>query len=175
MWHYTSDKGRYIFDTSIRERTTPRVATSVAATVASAETKHVYTHEELVLPGHLAESTGIASMKNGSVVTFDHDLDLDNAYTSLIPATAKSRNIVGVSIADNKIQRSGHALVWIVRPTTNQLPLTGAYNWSVNGIDQGKQIIFFNRADNSFLLARTADDELEKIRLRLEALTNSQI
>ncbi len=114
-------------------------------------------------------------MKNGSVVTFDHNLDLDHAYTSLIPATTKSRNVVGVSISDNYIQRYGHALVWVVRPTTNHLPLTGAYNWSVNGIDQGKQIIFFNRADNSFLLARTADDEIEKIRLRLEALTNSNI
>ena len=84
-------------------------------------------------------------------------------------------HIVGVSISDNYIQRYGHALVWVVRPTTNHLPLTGAYNWSVNGIDQGKQIIFLNRADNNFLLARTADDEIEKIRLRLEALTNSNI
>jgi len=168
MWHYDKNKRRYVLDVNVREN-----VSAVWGGTATGDA-HTYTHDELVLPGHLAESTGIAAMKNGSITSFDHSENYDHAYTSLRPAHSASTNIVGVSLADNAVQRHGHALVWVIRPTTSHLPITGSYNWSVNGINMGMQIIFHN-ADNSFLLARTADDELEKIRLRLEALTNTVI
>ena len=118
--------------------------------------------------------TGIPSTTVG---TFKH-YDIENAHSHLELATEGSRLVAGIVSGGNmtsgyELQQSGVCLAWVLPSTKRLLPLSGVYERSVNGIYKNKVVVAFNPRDNSFTLAETRDSELQELKERFDALTNS--
>ena len=121
--------------------------------------------------GAFVQSTGNAAMENGSITTFNHNLDASNAYPELERAT-RGGVVVGVMRnTDRHLVHNGFALAWLVRPLKTILPISGVYTHSINGVAQSDQVIVHNEDDDSFIMFRKADDEIASLRARLDALT----
>ncbi len=113
------------------------------------------------------QSTGLAAMNGGSVTTFNHNLDASFAYPQLELADAGG-SACGISNTDRGLIHSGFAMVWVVKPTTIKLPLSGTYVHTINGVTQEPIVVIVD--GNSFVLLRKTADAVLQLTRRLDAL-----
>lgn len=132
------------------------------------------------------QSSGDSNMEAGSFVeysgdpsttigSFDHNNSVINAESHLQLAQANSTTVAGVvsSVSSDKytVASNGVILAWVIRPTKRTIPLTGLYDTTVNGTASGKTVILVD--GNSFIFARSKDNELDVLVERFNLLTGS--
>ena len=62
-------------------------------------------------------------------------------------------------------------MAWVI-DEPRELPLSGIYQRTVNGLADGQVVVIVGK-DNSFVMARTKDDDVEILRDRFNALVSS--
>ena len=110
-------------------------------------------------------------------VSFKH-FNIGFAHPHLQAAQENSIRVAGIvsSAASNNtynVVATGTAMAWVLEPIKTKLPLSGVYSRSINGIASGQVVILYNERDNSFTMASTRDSDLDVLRLRFDALTNT--
>jgi hypothetical protein len=176
MWSYENGRYRQYL---IPERVypAPSSALGVQSGVPTPTHTHIVTDTGHVFSGDVSmglfvSSTGNAAINNGSITTFNHDLDASFAYPELQLATKSTSAALGVvKDSDRHLIATGFALVWLVRPIKMKLPMSGIYVHTINGIPAPDQVLVHQDEDNSFVMFRKAGDEILELRARLDALT----
>ena len=137
-------------------------------------TDHVFTgvgQTPLTL-GTWVESTGTASMNNGSIVAWDHDFDASLAYPELGFATDRYATCGVCRDNDGHVITTGMVMAWVIRPIKRTLELDGLYNMYVNGAQMHDVVIMRTTpTSRSFLVVATKDDASILLKRRLDALT----
>ena len=83
-------------------------------------------------------------------------------------ADPKSTCVAGVVTGTNQIKTKGVVLAWVIKQK-RELPLSGIYSTSVNGVSVGSTAIV--RFGSSFIMARSRDDDVEKLKQQFSELT----
>ena len=165
-WSYRNGKF-YFVNTPVSVEPTPAPAPNVTTT-------HILTGDENLTVGAWAEWTGNPSMTGGTITTWKHSEAIDHAHSHLRLAQEGSELVAGI-VFDNQvtIQETGVCLAWVIKPIKNHIPLTGIYAHTINGLNKGKMVLIHNELDDSFLMAKTKDDELTILAEKFHALTNN--
>jgi hypothetical protein len=116
-------------------------------------------------------------LPNALSISFKH-FNIEKAHPHIQAAQENSVRVAGIvsSAAANNtydVAGSGTAMAWVLEPIKTKLPLSGVYSRSINGVASGQVVILYNERDNSFTMASTRDSDLELLRLRFDALTNT--
>ena len=123
--------------------------------------------------GDWVEHTDTPSALTSSFLHFN----IVKAHTHVQAAQENSVRVAGivsgVSANTYDVASSGTAMAWVLEPIKTKLPLSGVYSRSINGIASGQVVILYNERDHSFTMASTRDSDLEFLRLRFDALTNT--
>ena len=165
MWSYSSRLGKRVF-VPVGDAT----VVSRPATTLLTSTQHTYTSDFLFEPGLWVQSTGTASINNGSVTSWTHDLDASHAYPHLTLATTHPCGVCQDS--DGHIIHSGLAMAWVIKPKQRRLDLDGMYAMYVNGVQVHNVVILrASPTSRSFVICATKDDQQLQLKRRLDALT----
>jgi hypothetical protein len=176
MWTYNPrTKQRYFVPLADADATTTTVALGAVEHHHGENTDHVFTGvgggPPLTL-GAWVESTGAASMNNGSIVAWDHDFDASLAYPELGLATDRYATCGVCRDNDGHIITTGMAMAWVIRPIKRTLELDGLYNMYVNGLQVHDVVIMRTTpTSRSFVVVATKDDAGLLMKRRLDALT----
>ena len=172
MWSF--ENGRYKYNRIPETRYVARSINQAPINQPEGATDPIFTGDDIPM-GAFVQSTGSAAMANGSITTFNHNLDSSHAYPELERATHEGACIGVMRDTDRHLIYSGFALAWLVRPLKTILPITGTYTHTINGVYAGEQVIVRPEGDgsNSFIMFRKADDEIASLRARLDALVGA--
>jgi hypothetical protein len=113
---------------------------------------------------------------NALSISFKH-FNIGFAHPHLQAAQENSIRVAGIvsGVSGNTydVASTGTVMAWVLEPIKTKLPLSGVYSRSINGIASGQVVILYNERDGSFTMASTRDSDLELLRLRFDALTNT--
>ena len=168
MWTYNRRLGKRVF-VPVGDASLVTPSRMSVATREPTVTSHVYTGENLTL-GAWVQSTGQASINNGSINTWAHDLDASHAYPELELATTAPCGVCKDN--DGHVIHNGVAMAWVVQPEKRRLELDGLYAMYVNGV-QVHDVVIMRAAPHSrsFIICATKDDQTLQLKRRLDALT----
>ena len=114
--------------------------------------------------GQWVQWNGLPAVKNGSITTWKHSEGIENAQSHLVLAPHGAELTAGIVVDNNyTIRESGICMAWIVKPLSVHLPLSGVYEHTINGVSDGKMVVIYNARDNSFIMAKSKDNELTKL------------
>ena len=167
MWSYNRRLGKHVF-VPVGDASPP--PSRVDAPTITVSSGHVFTSDDVLTLGHWVQSTGSASMKNGSITTWDHNLDATHAYPHLTLATNFP---CGVAVNnEGGLAHSGMVMAWVIQPEKRRLELDGLYSMFVNGV-QVHDVVIMRASPNSrsFIICATKDDATLQLKRRLDALT----
>jgi len=164
-WHFQN--GRWEMDRTVHEF---RSAAPSVATAAPASQSQQYIFHDFVNPGELVETRNEPSESTWMAMS----LDFSKVPVLVQRGQNDSTRILGVSTGDRRVATNGIVMAWFVPDTTVYVPLAGTYQWTINGVPQGQQVLLKSE-DDSFVLARTASDEIERLKNVVTTLTNAPL
>ena len=78
--------------------------------------------------------------------------------------------VAGVVVGANQVKSTGTVLAWVIQQK-RELPLSGVYATSINGVHVANTAIV--QMGKAIVLARSKDDDVERLKQQFSQLTNS--
>ena len=170
MWSYNRRLRKQVFVPIADTPAAPSTIGGLGSTPLVTSSDHTFTSDDALTLGHWVQSTGVASMRNGSVTEWSHDLDASHAYPHLTLATDFPCGVCKNN--EGQIIHSGMVMAWVVQPDKRRLELDGLYSMYVNGVQVHDVVIMrASPHSRSFIICATKDDATLQLRRRLDALT----
>ena len=118
------------------------------------------------------QATTNRTFENGIVVgdVVQYSGTTMSQYPNFHLTKAQSDGVVA-GLVDSTGVLADVGMAWVI-DEPRELPLSGIYQRTVNGVADGQVVVIVGK-DNSFVMARTNDDEVKTLRERFNALVSS--